>query len=132
MNKQLDEVEIITRRKTGAQCKTKQVIITMRCIFRTISKIHKGVFPKIVNGFQSLTIFTRKLYHRLLIGSLIRLRQLLLISNTEWIMQNESFQTWESDLPNLQKQPPEVFYKKRCSQKFHKIHRKTPASESFF
>ena len=24
-----------------------------------------------------------------------------------------------------QKQPPEVFYVKRCSQKFHKIHRKT-------
>ena len=33
---------------------------------------------------------------------------------------------------NIQKQPPEVFYKKRCSDKFHKIHRKTPASESFF
>ena len=25
-----------------------------------------------------------------------------------------------------QKQPPEVFCKKRCSKKFHKIHRKTP------
>ena len=33
---------------------------------------------------------------------------------------------------NIQKQPPEVFYKKRCSDKFHKIHRKTPVSESFF
>ena len=31
-----------------------------------------------------------------------------------------------------QKQPPEVFCKKRCSWKFHKIHRKTPVLESLF
>ena len=31
----------------------------------------------------------------------------------------------------LQKQPTEKFFK-RCSQKFHKIHRKTPAPESLF
>ena len=31
-----------------------------------------------------------------------------------------------------QKQPPEVFYKKRCSLKFRKIHRKTPVPESLF
>ena len=30
----------------------------------------------------------------------------------------------------MQKQPSEVFYKKRCSQKFRKIYRKTPVSES--
>ena len=30
----------------------------------------------------------------------------------------------------LQKQPPEVFCKKRCSQKFRTIHRKTPVLES--
>ena len=27
---------------------------------------------------------------------------------------------------------PEVFYVKRCSSKFHKIHRKTPVPESLF
>ena len=32
----------------------------------------------------------------------------------------------------LQKQPPEVFYHKRCSSKFGKIHRKTPAPEPLF
>ena len=31
-----------------------------------------------------------------------------------------------------QKQPLEVFYIKRCSQKFHKIHWKTTAPESHF
>ena len=31
-----------------------------------------------------------------------------------------------------QKQPPEVVCKKKCYQEFHKIHRKTPASESLF
>ena len=31
-----------------------------------------------------------------------------------------------------QKQPPEVFCKKRCSWKFRKIHRKTPVPESLF
>ena len=33
---------------------------------------------------------------------------------------------------NVQKQPPEVFCKKMCSWKFHKIHRKTPVPEAFF
>ena len=33
---------------------------------------------------------------------------------------------------NRQKQPPEVFRKKRCSCKFRKIHRKTPEPESLF
>ena len=35
-------------------------------------------------------------------------------------------------LLNIEKQPPEVFFKKRCSQKFFKIHRKTPVPESLF
>ena len=33
---------------------------------------------------------------------------------------------------HLQKQPPEMCYAKRCSQKFHKIQRKTPVPESLF
>ena len=33
---------------------------------------------------------------------------------------------------STQKQPPEVFYKKRCSSKFRRIHRKTPVPENFF
>ena len=33
---------------------------------------------------------------------------------------------------NSQKQPSEVFCKTRCSEKFHKIHRKTPVPESLF
>ena len=32
----------------------------------------------------------------------------------------------------FQKQPWEVSYKKRCSQKFRKIHRKTPVPETLF
>ena len=35
-------------------------------------------------------------------------------------------------LKQKQKQPPEVFCKKRCSQKFHKTHWKTPAPDLFF
>ena len=35
-------------------------------------------------------------------------------------------------LDKLQKQPPDVFCKKRCSQKFHKIHRKRSVPESLF
>ena len=33
---------------------------------------------------------------------------------------------------NFQKQPSDVFYKKRCSLKFRKLHRKTPVPESLF
>ena len=32
----------------------------------------------------------------------------------------------------IRKQPPEVFYKKRCSEKFRKIYRKTPVPGSLF
>ena len=32
---------------------------------------------------------------------------------------------------NLQKQPPEVLFKKNCSQKFCNIHRKTPMGSLF-
>ena len=32
----------------------------------------------------------------------------------------------------IQKQPPDVFCKKRCSEKYCKIHRKTPVPESLF
>ena len=32
----------------------------------------------------------------------------------------------------IQKQPQEMFCKKRCSQKFRKIHRKAPVPEPFF
>ena len=33
---------------------------------------------------------------------------------------------------NIQKQPPELFCRKRCSYKFCKIHRKTPVPEPLF
>ena len=33
---------------------------------------------------------------------------------------------------DFQKQPPEVFCKKSCSYKFHKIHRKRPVPEPLF
>ena len=33
---------------------------------------------------------------------------------------------------DIQKQPPQVFCKKRCSQKFRKFHRKKPVMESLF
>ena len=39
---------------------------------------------------------------------------------------------FESFLKQPQKQPQEVFYKKICSWKFHKIHSKTPAQEPLF
>ena len=35
-------------------------------------------------------------------------------------------------VPKVQKQPPEVFCKKRCSKKFRNIHRKIPVLESLF
>ena len=37
----------------------------------------------------------------------------------------------QSQFPECQKQPPEVFCKKRCSWKFQKIHRKTHVSFLF-
>ena len=44
------------------------------------------------------------------------------------------FNGWVSpeNFNKQKKEPLELFYKKRCSQKFHKIHRKTPVPESLF
>ena len=39
---------------------------------------------------------------------------------------------WKSYYSNVQKQSLEVFYKKRCSQKFRKFHGKTSVLESLF
>ena len=45
---------------------------------------------------------------------------------------SELFDLSKKKLFTVQKQPPEVFYIKRCSQKFDKIHRKTPVPESLY
>ena len=34
-------------------------------------------------------------------------------------------------IPFRSKQPPQLFYEKRCFEKYHKIHRKTPAHRCF-
>ena len=46
--------------------------------------------------------------------------------------ENSSQKNLQYKIPKKQKQPPEVFCKKRCSYKFYKIHRKTPVPESLF
>ena len=56
--------------------------------------------------------------------------------NLEYILSTKRF----GDDPSFQsikklfslKQPPEVFYKEKCSYKFRKIHRKTPVPEFHF
>ena len=59
--------------------------------------------------------------------------------NTSWetnfyfVLQNLFFFKYNCNVHCVvQKQPTEVFCKKRCSKKFRKIHRKTPVPVSFF
>ena len=49
---------------------------------------------------------------------------------TSKISSESDFVSWENSV--LLKQPPEVFYENRCSQKFYKNHRKTAVPESLF
>ena len=42
---------------------------------------------------------------------------------TQWYSAIAVFCGLKIELLKTQKQPPEVFYEKRCSKKFHKIHR---------
>ena len=61
--------------------------------------------------------------------SLIILSCVNIIESSPGLLKNlwwKYFDKWA-----LQNQPPAVFYKKKYSEKFHKIHRKTPVSESF-
>ena len=49
---------------------------------------------------------------------------------SEFIISLAFWNVWEIYLMYVQKQPPDVFYRKRCSLKFHKIHRRTPVPGS--
>ena len=51
-----------------------------------------------------------------------------------WNLENWKASTWKTknSIAIKQKQPPEVLCKKKCSQKFGKIHKKTPVLESPF
>ena len=46
--------------------------------------------------------------------------------------ESHNFWLFMIHFPELQKQPPQVFYQERCSLKFRNIHRKTPVLESLF
>ena len=45
-----------------------------------------------------------------------------------WLKKGKLYQ----NVTGSRKQPPDVFFKKRCHQKFHKTHKKTLAPESLF
>ena len=66
------------------------------------------------------------LYHKKFANRLINQLKVLIIYH-----EKGSVEKLEEPL-QIQKQPPEVFYEKRCSCKFHKIYRKTPVPESLF
>ena len=70
-----------------------------------------------------------KLYQEL---GLEALQQHRWFKKTLLLLQNTKITVSKVPLFSYQKQPTEVFFVKRCSQKFHKIHRKTPVPESFF
>ena len=66
------------------------------------------------------------LYHKKFANRLINQLKVLIIYH-----EKGSVEKLEEPL-QTQKQPPEVFYEKRCSYKFHKIRRKTHVPESLF
>ena len=49
-----------------------------------------------------------------------------------WTHSNNFSKTFFTNCNNKQKQPSEMFCKKKCSYKFLKVHRKTPVRESLF
>ena len=60
---------------------------------------------------------------------------LLIVLNDTIFKQQQKYKIGsylEPDLSEIQQQPLQVFWKKRCSQKFCKIHRKIPVPEIFF
>ena len=73
-------------------------------------KIHHGISPTIMN---EIFILRHQNKHNLKNWTYLDVRKVRTVNHGS-------------------EQPPEVFYGKRCSQKFQKIHRKTPAPESLF
>ena len=73
-------------------------------------KIHYGISPTIMN---EIFILRHQNKHNLKNWTYLDVRKVRTVNHGS-------------------EQPPEVFYGKRCSQKFQKIHRKTPAPESLF
>ena len=69
----------------------------------------------------------RKLIWVYLFSSVCFIREILVFCNTGKYGQRKPV-FWHIS----QKQPPEVFYKKRCSWAFRKIHRKTPVPGTLF
>ena len=81
--------------------------------------------------FPNLGYFQKKLYLKCLSEIWIFLICILEKSNeplcaTSYRLYN--LKTWTTDMEECYW----VFYRKRCSEKFHKIHRKAPALESLF
>ena len=56
----------------------------------------------------------------------------LLVRHVTMLRNSYFFRKIQKQPPELQKQSPEVFPEKWCSQKFCKLHGKTPLLESFF
>ena len=109
--------------------------------------LYQSLFFNKVAGFRAATLLKKRLWHRCFPVNLWNFLEHLFyrtpLSDCFWIKKVFQHLIKVSKLlvfvlfsffiiSDMQKQPPEVFCKKICSLKFHKIHRKTPVSESLF
>ena len=106
---------------------------THRDLFRTKSNISDRAFfisvqPYFKNALNliELPLSSKKTYNYENFG-----RKRLLLTMEHFFFSKFEITQWICII-NIEKQSLDVFCRKSCSYKFHKIHRKTPVPESLF
>ena len=112
---QIQKVRIISERYIFGE--------TIRSVFRTQSNIYDEAFQRKLSTVQILDCVNS------LTSEYIEIHRSFLLVVVNIL---DSYERFHEEVSEVQKQPPDVFYKKRCSQKFRNIHKKTPVSESLF
>ena len=91
--------------------------------------ICKAIVPKKLNYCLS-NLANVRIIRRGIMYFMIEFRKvkkwLQFACSEEWTRDSITKFDWVAKIRFIQKQPPEVFCKKRCSQKFCKIHMETP------
>ena len=117
-------MQLIYRRTPMLKCDNNFIKITLRHGFSPTNLLHifRTPFPK--NTYEGLLLSCES-------GAYFFFARCDFLTGV-FLSAVGPFNRCVTPLVLFQKQPSEVFYRNWCSQKYHKIHRKTPVPERHF